>query len=294
MQFLHYPVMNDEIITVLDDSEKRLFIDCTVGLGGHSYYMLRHFEQANVIAIDMDRESLEIARRNLKEYRERVDFFCFNFLELFDRIDFSNRSVSGVLIDPGISMYQLKESGRGFSHSLDEKLDMRKNDSHTVSAADVLQSFTEAQLTDIFEKYGELERSRELAKKVIEWRLFGSLDTTVKLKELVDQVYGKKTRKGRAQPAARVFQALRIFVNKELDGIDLFLGKLARFLKAGARMIYLSYHSIEDRIVKNTMRQLQQQGKIEIIKPFPMFPGQDEIETNPASHSARLRAARVI
>jgi 16S rRNA (cytosine1402-N4)-methyltransferase len=242
----------------------------------------------------MDRKSLDLARKNLGEFRNRVEFYCFNFVELFDRIDLKNSPVSGILIDPGISMFQLKESGRGFSHARDDKLDMRKSSSLKMSAADVIGTFTESQLIDIFEKYGELSKSRELAKKIIERRLFGSVDTTFKLKDIVDQVYGKKTRKGRAQPAARVFQALRIFVNRELEGIDSFIGKLAEFLKTGARIVCLSYHSLEDRMVKNTMKHLHQQKKIEILKPFPGFPGEDEIEINPASHSARLRAAQVI
>lgn len=256
--------------------------------------MLKTFEKARLIAIDMDRESLALARKNLQEFQERVEFHCFDFLGLLERIDLKDRLVSGVLIDPGISMYQLKRSGRGFSHAQDDRLDMRKSKTLKVNAADVLNSFSESRLAEIFETYGELTRSKELAKKVIERRLFGAVDTTFGLKALVDQVYGKKTRKGRAQPAARVFQALRIFVNKELEGIDTFLRKLAGVLKSGARIVFLSYHSLEDRIVKNTFRQLHKNRVIDIIKPFPMFPRSDEIAENPASHSAKLRAVRVI
>ncbi|MCK4836073.1 MAG: 16S rRNA (cytosine(1402)-N(4))-methyltransferase RsmH [Candidatus Aminicenantes bacterium] len=286
--------MNREVITVFADTDKQLFIDCTIGLGGHSYYMLKNFKQASLIAIDVDNESMAQAKNNLKKFQGRVTFYCLNFIDIFEKIDLTGLPVSGVLVDPGISMYQLREQGRGFSHSLNSKLDMRKDKSIKINATDVLNSFTEAQLIEIFEKYGELEKPKELAKKVIERRLFGSLDTSFKLKKIVEQVYGKKIRKGKVHPAAKVFQALRIFVNKELEGIDVFLQKIPQYLQAGAKIIYLSYHSIEDRIVKNTLKFLQESQKINIIKPFPMFPSRDEILENPASHSARLRAAEVI
>ena len=294
MRFLHYPVMNEEIITIFADSGKKLFIDCTVGLGGHSYYMLKEFPYSQVIAVDVDETSLNKARTFLKEFADRIRFFQINFIDLCEKIDFSQLDVSGILIDPGLSMFQIKEQERGFSHNIDSILDMRKNSTSKLTAKEVVNSFTEAQLTEIFSRYGELKNPHKLAKRIIEQRLFGSLNTTFQLKKIVEQVYGKIQKKGKIHPAAKVFQALRIFVNQELEGVDLFLGNLAEYLNKGARIVYLTYHSLEDRIVKQMFNRLKNEGKVGIIKPFPMFPSRNEIMRNPASRSAKLRAVEVI
>jgi 16S rRNA (cytosine1402-N4)-methyltransferase len=286
--------MNEEIITVLADSEKKIFIDCTVGLGGHSYYMLKRFPHSQVIAVDVDGDSLERAKNFLAEFSGRIRFFQFNFLDLPKNIDFSRLDISGVLVDPGLSMFQIKKQGKGFSHHVDSGLDMRKEADLKVTARDVVNSFSEARLSEIFRKYGELKNAHKLAKRIIERRLFGSLDTTFQLKEIVEDVYGKARKKGRTHPAAKVFQALRIFVNRELEGIDLFLQNLPEILKAGARILYLTYHSLEDRIVKQMFTRLRDEGRVRFIKPFPMFPSEREILRNPASRSAKLRAVEVI
>lgn len=294
MRFLHYPVMNEEIITIFADTEKKLFIDCTVGLGGHSYCMLKAFPHSQVIGVDVDGASLKKARIFLKEFSKRIHFFQIDFIDLFKNIDFFNLEVSGILIDPGLSMFQIKEQRKGFSHNIDSILDMRKNPSLKLTAREVVNSFTEAQLSEIFNRYGELENAHILAKRIIERRLFGSLDTSFQLKEIVEQVYGKARKKGKIHPAAKVFQALRIFVNRELEGIDLFLENLPKYLKKGARIVYLTYHSLEDRIVKKVFTRLQNDNKVRILKPFPMFPSNREIARNPASRSAKLRAGEVM
>jgi len=294
MKFLHYPVMNREIVTIFDRTPKKLFIDCTVGMGGHSYCILNQFKNCQLIAVDIDKKSLNQAKNNLKEFSSKIVFHSFNFVDLFEILDFSETPVSGILIDPGISMVQLKEGSRGFSHQIDAELDMRKDIESKLTAFEVINSYNHFQLVEIFKKYGEVKNAEKLAKKIIETRLFEKIDSTLKLKDIVERIYGRKTTKGKIHPAAQVFQALRIFVNRELEGIEAFIYKISRNLKKGARMVFLTYHSLEDRIVKNAFNFLQKKAEIKIIKPFPWFPSEEEISLNPASRSAKLRAGEVL
>jgi 16S rRNA (cytosine1402-N4)-methyltransferase len=286
--------MNREIVTIFEETRKDIFIDCTVGMGGHSYCILDRFKNSRVIAVDQDKKSLNQAKKTLKEFSTRIEFHSFNFINLFEKLDLSQKSITGILIDPGISMIQLKDSSRGFSHQIDSELDMRKDRDSTVTAYEVINSYSQLQLTEIFKKYGEVKNAEKLAKKIIETRLFNKIDSTVMLRGIIETVYGRKITRGKIHPAAQVFQALRIFVNRELDGLESFVNKIPRFLKKGARMIFLTYHSLEDRIVKKAFNRLQKSAKIKLIKPFPGFPAEDEISLNPASRSAKLRAGEVI
>ena len=294
MEFLHYPVMNKEVIDIFSQTEKEIFIDCTTGMGGHSYYILKNFKNTRIIAIDLDEDSINKAKINLKEFGDRVNFYQFNFIDLFDKEIFDEGKISGILIDPGISTYQLMRQNRGFSHQQNAPLDMRKDPSIEITAHDIIHSFKEKQLIDIFVTYGEVNRARELAKKIIEKRLFNSIDSTSKLREIIERVYQWKPRKGKVHPAAKVFQALRIFINRELEGIGDFLKKMPQVLNSGCRVVFLTYHSIEDRIVKQTFGFLQKMEKVKILKPFPAFPSENEVKINPSSRSAKLRAVEVL
>jgi len=202
-------------------------------------------------------------------------------------------AISMILVDPGISTVQLKEARRGFSHTVDGPLDMRKNPTLSPSAADVLNSFSEDSLAEIFSRYGEFAAARRLAKKIIEKRLFAPLQSTVQLRLLVEGITSWRPRPGLVHPAAKVFQALRIFVNHELEGIDAWLDKIPLHLRAGGRVVFISYHSLEDRLVKRGYRRLQQLKKVSLLKPFPAFPGAEELAENLASRSAKLRALEV-
>lgn len=288
--------MNREIVAILGDSPGELFIDCTVGMGGHSYYLLKNFDHIRIIAVDIDEDSLQKARISLAEFQDRVEFHRCNFIDVFEQTDLrkEGKTTAGLLIDPGISMVQLKDPGRGFSHNIDSPLDMRKDKKEERNASQVINTFSEHRLTEIFENYGDVERAAPLSKKIIERRLFGPIDTTFQLKEVIEKIYGKKQKKGETHPAARVFQALRIFVNRELEGVEAFLEKLPQHLGRGAKIIFLSYHSIEDRMVKRVFNRLKKELKARIIKPFPTFPKEDEIRMNPPSRSAKLRAVEVL
>lgn len=293
MKFLHYPVMNREIVTIFEGTQKKCFVDCTVGMGGHSYCILNHFKDSQLIAIDIDKKSLSQAESHLKKFSPRTSFYSFNFTDIFEKLDLSKIPVSGILIDPGISMVQLKDGSRGFSHQIDAGLDMRKDEASELTAYEVVNSYSHLQLVNIFKKYGEVKNAEKLAKRIVETRLFEKIDSTLKLKGIIEQVSGKKTIKGKVHPAAQVFQALRIFVNRELEGIESFISKIPRYLQKGARLVFLTYHSLEDRIVKRAYNFLQKNGQLKIIKPFPWFPSEDEITINPPSRSAKLRAGEV-
>jgi len=293
MNFLHYPVMNKEVLELFQGSAKKLFVDCTVGAGGHSFHILSAFAGARIIAIDQDEESIALARENLKVFGRRVRFHLGSFCDLFEQFDCRKLAVSGILVDPGISTVQLKKSQRGFSHTVDGPLDMRKDQSVALTAADVLNSFSEEKLAEIFMHYGEVAEARRLAKKIIEKRLFAPWQSTVQLRLLIEEVFRWRPRPGLLHPAAKVFQALRIFINHELEGIDSWLEKIPAGMRAGSRVVFITYHSLEDRQVKKGFQRLRQMKQVELIRPFPRFPSREELTLNPASRSAKMRALEV-
>jgi 16S rRNA (cytosine1402-N4)-methyltransferase len=286
--------MSREVLAILAGTRQKLFVDCTVGGGGHARGILGAFAAARLIAIDQDRQSLVLAKKNLDPFGRRVRFHHGSYLSLFEDFDCRRLGVSGVLVDPGISTVQLKDAGRGFSHSLDGPLDMRKDAGVSgLTAADVLNTFRESELASLFSRYGEVPGAGRLAKAIIEKRLFAPWSSTAQLRRLVEEITRWRPRPGLVHPAARVFQALRIVVNNELDGLEAWLQKVPDRLLPGSRLVFLTYHSLEDRIVKRAAQQLQRQGRIRLIKPFPALPGRDEVEANLASRSAKLRALEV-
>ena len=285
--------MNKEVLEIFQGTAKKLFVDCTVGGGGHSYHILNTFKASQLIAIDQDEESIALARENLKAFGRRVRFHLGSFGGLFENFDCRKLAVSGILVDPGISTVQLKKSQRGFSHTVDGPLDMRKDRNLSLSAGEVLNSFSEAKLAEIFIQYGEVAEARRLAKKIIEKRLFAPLQSTVQLRLLVEDVTHWRPRAGLVHPAAKVFQALRIFINHELEGIETWLEKIPFNLRAGGRVVFITYHSLEDRLVKKGFQRLQQMNKIKLLRPFPGFPSGEELAQNSASRSAKLRALEV-
>jgi len=296
MDKTHYPIMNKEIVEMFGKTDRELFVDCTLGMGGHSYHILNNYENTSLIGLDIDTESLQKAKINLSKYKNRVKYYNIDYMDVFQKIDFSNQKISAILVDPGISMYQLKNEDRGFSHNINSPLDMRKNqqsEKFKITAYDVINTYSEKQLTDIFVTYGEVKRAAVLSKKIIETRLFGKIDTTFKLKKLIEKILGFPV-KGRSHPAARVFQALRIYVNRELEGFENFIKKTPNYLIKGGKIALLSFHSIEDRMVKKTLNELSDNGVVRLMKPYPMVPNELEIKENSASAPAKLRLAEVL
>lgn len=293
MEPRHYPVMSNEIIDLLRNVPPGWMIDGTVGLGGHALRVLREVPQLRVLGMDMDKDSLREAGQRLEQWKDRVVLIQADYTNSLDRPEIRDRDVTAVLVDPGISSWQLQDAGRGFSHNLDGPLDMRKDRDAGASAADVVNTWSQKRLEAVFRDYGDVRRAGELAKRIIETRLFAPIRTTIQLKQVVEKVFGSRFPRGVVHPAARVFQALRICVNHELDGVETFIMRLPDILKSGGRIIFLSFHSIEDRLVKQSLRRLQALGKVTCLRPFPMFPQETEVLENPPSHSARLRVAEV-
>ncbi len=290
----HYPVMNKEVLSVLGETDRDIFLDCTVGMGGHASIILDAFPGAELIAVDADNESLKMAKKNMKKFGDRVKFYRTLFTDIFTIPEINWERISGILVDPGLSVVQIKNGGRGFSHSEDSYLDMRKDKRNTLTAHEVINNFSEAELTEIFRKYGEIGKAKGFAKRIIERRLFGPIDTSIQLRKIVEDYFGWRPKKGRTHPAAKIFQSLRIFVNGELEGIDKFIESVSKLLKKGARVIFLSFHSTEDRVIKKAFKKLYEEGEVKLIKPFPMKPLESEIRINNPSRSAKLRAIEKI
>ncbi len=293
MKQKHYPVMNREITAAMSNPALPVVVDCTCGMGGHTAEILRAVPEVRVIALDVDNESLAIAGKNLEEFGNRVELINLNFTKAFESDEINWDSVGGVVVDPGISMFQMWGEDRGFSHNIDAPLDMRKDRSSGITAGDVINTFREAELTEIFQKYGDVKRAAVVAKRIIEARLKGPIESTFQLKGIVERVFGSNVPRGVVHPAAMVFQALRIFVNRELEGVENFIKDGVERLTSGARIAFLTFHSTEDRMIKRLFRDLDRSGKAKIIKPFPAKPSEEEVGENSASKPAKLRILEV-
>jgi 16S rRNA (cytosine1402-N4)-methyltransferase len=284
--------MTAEALQYLQPVHGGLFVDCTVGLGGHTRALLEH-GATRVIGIDRDPAALMAARAELASWGERVELVHADYRALDAILDERGIAVvDGALADLGVSSLQLEQPGRGFSFQRDEPLDMRMDPTSGETAADLVARSTERELADAIYAYGEERFSRRVARAIVEARREQPIATT---KRLASIVRGAIPRRGyqRIDPATRTFQALRIWVNRELEGLDRFLSSAARRLRAGARLVVITFHSLEDRIVKHTLRALAAGGAatLEVLTKKPVVPGEDEIERNPRSRSAKLRAA---
>jgi len=289
--------MSNEVLAIFAETSRQIFLDCTLGTGGHAQKILEKFPQSRLIGIDTDANSINIARNNLQLYLDRCHFICARFENIFEeqfRLPFAN--ISGILVDPGLSLWQIRESQRGFSHSNNEYLDMRKDRAQSLTARDVLNSFSLEELAKIFIDYGELPvlQARELSRRVIEYRLQKPLEFTSELRRIIEEFFHWHPARGKTHPAARVFQALRIYINQELENLQKWLMRLPDFFHKGCRLVFLSYHSLEDRIVKSCLQHLKKNNQAELLKPFPLKPTPEEIALNSPSRSAKLRACEFI
>jgi 16S rRNA (cytosine1402-N4)-methyltransferase len=289
---VHVPVLVDEVRTLLQPERGGVFVDCTVGLGGHAR-MLLEGGASRLVGIDRDPDALAISTRALAAWADRVTLVHADYRELaavLDRLGIS--TISGVLADLGVSSMQLDAEGRGFSFKRDEPLDMRMDRSRGETAAEMLERVDESELADIIYRFGEERRSRQVAYGIVMARQQAPITTTGRLAEIVRR--GVRARGWqRIDPATRTFQALRIWVNGELDGLESFIGTAASRLEAGGRLAVISFHSLEDRIAKHTLRDLAR-GEAAIVKVLtkhPVTAGEAEAAANPRARSAKLRAA---
>jgi 16S rRNA (cytosine1402-N4)-methyltransferase len=286
----HEAVMPAEVVEVLAPSRGGLFVDCTVGLGGHSALLLEHGAD-RLLGLDRDEDALRIAKTRLAVFGDRVELVHADYRQL-DRV-LAARSVVGIdgaLADLGVSSMQLDAAGRGFSFRRDEPLDMRMDRSQGATAADLLAEVDEEDLANVIFQFGEERHSRRIARAIVRRRETGRIESTGELAEIVRRSVPARGYQ-RIDPATRTFQALRIWVNRELEGLDAFLTETARRLLAGARLAVITFHSLEDRIVKHTFRAIASAGETwRVLTRKPVVPGEDEMTRNPRSRSAKLRA----
>jgi 16S rRNA (cytosine1402-N4)-methyltransferase len=288
----HEPVMVAEVLEHLEPSRGGVFVDCTLGLGGHARALLAG-GATRLIGIDRDPAALERARAALSEFGDRVELVHGDYRGFAQVLDARGMAaVDGMLADLGVSSMQLDAPGRGFSFRRDEPLDMRMDTTAGRTAAEAIQDADERELADVIYEFGEERHARRIARSIVEQGKRTPIATTGQLADLVRRAI---PRKGyvRIDPATRTFQAIRIWVNRELDGLDAFLEQSARRLAPGGRLAVITFHSLEDRIVKHTLRSLQAAGEIGLTvrTKRPMVPSEDEVERNPRARSAKLRAA---
>jgi 16S rRNA (cytosine1402-N4)-methyltransferase len=263
-----------------------LYVDGTVGLGGHAREILaRSAPYGQLLAVDRDAETLAEAKARLAEYADRVRFVHADYRELPGLI--GEDGADGVLLDLGISSAQLDDADRGFSFQADGPLDMRMDRSRGVTAAEALNQLEEHELADVIYRFGEERRSRHIARAIVSARQRTPFARTGDLAALVRRS-SRAAGRPRLDPATRTFQAFRIYVNRELEGLSAALDAIARRLRPGGRLAVIAFHSLEDREVKQTFRSLAIEG-FRLLTKKPVRPGEDEVRRNPRSRSARLR-----
>lgn len=282
--FVHVPVLSRELIDGLAVRPGGHYLDATVGGGGHSRLILQAGEDVRVSAVDQDEEAIAAAKILLTDYGSRVQFIQSNFASY----EPNNLTFDGIIADLGVSSYQFDVAERGFSFRHTASLDMRMDRRRKITAADVINFWSERELADIFFKYGEERLSRRIARRILERRPF---QTTTDLADAIASAVPRQYRYGRIHPATRVFQALRIVVNDELTSLETFLNRAPNWLTPGGKIALISFHSLEDRIVKNALRS---SPILQILTKKPIIPQADELEQNTRSRSAKLRVAERI
>ena len=311
-QYYHIPVMLEEVLYFLsgiEGIESSVVVDCTVGEGGHSELILKTWSMVRLYGFERDREILAIAHKRLLPYGNRVVLINDNFKNLWLHCKGMENSIAAFLYDFGISSFHFDGSNRGFAFKTQEKLDMRLDDSVSLTAYEVVNNFSENELTDIFSRYGEERWSRRIARKIVQKRDEQLIETTAQLADIVVQAIPKQYRVKHIHPATRVFQALRIFINDELSAINESLKHALGFVKPGGRIIAISFHSLEDRIVKDRFRrwakgcscdnegllcQCSGNPLVTVLTKKPLQPKESEIKQNPRSRSAKLRVCQKV
>jgi 16S rRNA (cytosine1402-N4)-methyltransferase len=291
VEIIHLPVLVKEAIKVLNPIPGGTYVDATIGPGGHSEEILTLIGTGGkLIGIDRDNEALRTAQERLSDKRVILRKGSFSDMEKLLKKD-EITEVDGILFDLGISMIQMKDIERGFSFISDKRMDMRMDKEQALSAWDVVNRYPANKLERILWEFGEERLSRKISEAIVRKRRIKPIDTCSELSEIVERVYG---RRGRVHPATKTFQALRIEVNKELDELQKGLDASVRILKRGGRLCVISYHSLEDRIVKHFIARSSKEGSLKVITKKPLTPGSEEIRSNPSSRSAKLRAAERI
>ncbi len=299
----HKPVLFEETMENMISDINAVYVDCTLGGGGHTEGLLeKSTEKSKIIAIDQDDEAISFAKKRLEKYGVKLQIFKDNFRNL-DTVVYSAGydKVDRILMDIGVSSNQLDNIERGFSYKYEAKLDMRMNRNLEISAYDIINGFSEKEIADIIYKYGEEPKSRKIAKNIVEYRKNKEIETTTELSEIIIKSIGKSMKK---HPAKRTFQAIRIFVNKELEVLEEALDKSLDLLNPGGRLLVITFHSLEDRLVKEKFRNYENPCKCpsdipicvcgkksmgKVVTKKPIVAQKKELEENNRSHSAKLR-----
>ncbi len=292
----HTPVLLRETLNFLQIEPGKKYIDCTLGGGGHTLGIVKM--GGEVLGIDTDKEALDCVNEkfsilNFKfSIEKRLKLAKGNFRDLKEIAEKNGfNKVDGILYDLGVSTHQLMTKGRGFSFGREEELDMRMDQDLEISAKEIINTYTYEKLYEIFTKFGEEKRAWSIADAIVRARQIEPIATTSKLLKLILGVRGKIGKKDRTHPATRVFQALRIYVNNELEALQRSLPQALGLLVSGGRLVVISFHSLEDRIVKIYFRSEEKKGRLKILTNKPIRPGGEEIEDNKASRSGKLRVA---
>jgi 16S rRNA (cytosine1402-N4)-methyltransferase len=304
----HIPVMTQEVIEYLVTRNEGVYVDATLGLGGHTKSILSHTNfKSKIIGLDVDEEAINIASNNLSKHKSNVVFRNSNFSEI-DRVllELEIGQVDGIVADLGMSSFQLDSSKRGFSFNQDEKLDMRMDARLRFTAFDLINEMSVDEISKVLKVFGEERWSRRIAKRIVQSRGDKPISTSSELANLVSDAIPKKFHPARIHPATKTFQAFRIAVNHELDNIEEFIGKAVPFLKRGGRLVIISFHSLEDRLVKRLFQNLSsacicppdlpmcgcgKTSELKILTRSPLVPGEAEILDNPRSRSAKMRVS---
>lgn len=289
----HQPVMVEEVLKLLNVKADKIYIDATVGEGGHAAAILE--AGGNVIGIDQDEAVIERARVRLAPYKDRVRLVHANFRflkSILSRQDFPDR-VCGIMADVGVSSYQLEAPERGFSFQLDSPLDMRMDGRSRLTAADLVNDLKDEELAGIFREYGEERAARKIARLIVASRSReGKITTTSQLVRVITTAVGFRPG-SRIHPATRIFQALRIAVNDELEALKEFLDQAPEGLAPGGRLLVISFQSLEDRIVKHTFKAWERENWAAVLTKKPLRPVENEVRNNPRCRSAKLRAVEI-
>lgn len=310
MEFNHIPILLDEIIKGLKVNEEGVYVDGTLGGAGHSVEIAKRLTSGKLIGIDQDKNALKKAREVLLPYKDKTILVHDNYENIIEILENHNISkVDGILLDIGVSSHQFDEGSRGFSYRQDALLDMRMDRTSNFSAWNVVNEYSEKELEDVIWNYGEERWAKRIAEFIVEERKVEAIDTTFQLLAVIKKAIPKKVRMEGSHPGRKTFQGIRIEVNRELEVLQNSIAKMCRSLKVGGRIAIITFHSLEDRIVKEAFRELFQEcicppelpictcnkkREIKIITRRPIIPSKEEIERNPRSRSAKLRIAEKI
>lgn len=306
MEFAHIPVMLNECLEGLNIKADGTYVDGTVGGAGHSIEIVKRLsENGRLICVDKDEDALKAAGERLAPYKDRVTFIHDDYKNLVNELDsIGVGKVDGILLDLGVSSYQLDNAERGFSYMKDAPLDMRMDRSQRISAHEVVNGYTESELARILFDYGEEKLARQIARNIVRARSEKPIETTLELAKIVEDTYPVKTRWKFGHPAKRTFQAIRIEVNDELSSLGEAVTAMARRLEKGGRMAVITFHSLEDRIVKSAFKELSlactcppdfpvcvcgKVQEVELVNKKPITASEEELENNSRSQSAKLR-----